>query len=129
MPEKRGRRRQRERERERRQQRRAEHEHDERDDGEERVVTTPPPRPAAGRRPVEDSLPSKRVRYAGLVLAIITIFVGILTFADAFSAGREDVDIVLRVVGGATLIVTAIGIGIIALFPAQAQAWFRRRQR
>ena len=131
MPEKRGKRRQRERDRERRQQRRAEHERHEHEREEASPATSDPPpaRSAAVRPPAEESLPSKRVRYAAFVLAIITLFVGILTFATAFSAGTQDVDIVLRAVGGATLIVTAIGIGIIALFAQRVQAWFRARQR
>jgi hypothetical protein len=86
----------------------------------------PAPQPG-GAPPTTEPLPSLRVRYAGFALALLTMFVGILTVADAFAAGRSGADFVLRLVAGIALIALALIIAALAVVPDRVRALFARR--
>ena len=87
--------------------------------------------PAAARNgdtphPISGELPSLRVRYAGFVLGLLTLFIGIVTFADAFTGGRGGVDFVMRLAAGAALILLALIIAALTLVPERIRAFLRR---
>ena len=81
-----------------------------------------------GAPPPDDdaSLPPKRIRYAGLLLAIITFMIGASTFANAFSAGMSGFGFGASVLVGVVLMALAIGIGLVALVPERVRGWLSR---
>ena len=86
--------------------------------------------PAAARdagtaAPDEPSLPAMRVRYAGLVLALLTGFIGILTAAQAFQ-GQSGPNFAMLLVAGVLLVALALFIGVLALAPERVRALFQR---
>ncbi len=117
MPEKRGRKR---RQRERR--------HGE--PGESRTMApptpSPPPNGARPRPPASEDLPKLRVRFAGFVLALLTLFIGILTAAQGIIGGGST-GAILTFVTGAALVVLAIVIGALTLVPERVRALFDRK--
>ncbi|MBI5283476.1 MAG: hypothetical protein HY874_00135 [Chloroflexi bacterium] len=99
----------------------------------ERRTSTPPgpartaAAPPATARPTatEPSLPAMRVRYAGLVLALLTGFIGILTAAQAFQ-GASGPNFLMLLVAGVLLVALALVIGVLALAPERVRALFQR---
>ncbi len=73
----------------------------------------------------EPSLPAMRVRYAGLVLALLTGFIGILTAAQAFQ-GASGPNFVMLLVAGVLLVALALFIAVLALAPERVRALFSR---
>ncbi len=85
---------------------------------------------SSGRRapaPDDDaSLPPKRIRYAGMLLAVITFMIGAFTFMNAFSAGMSGFGFAASIVVGLLLMALAIGIGLVALVPERVRGWLAR---
>ena len=117
MPEKKGRKR---RQRERR--------HGE--PSESRTIAPPPPPRSPGSsaapRPASEDLPKLRVRFAGFVLALLTLFVGILTAAQGIIGGGSAASL-LTFAAGAGLVALAIVIGALTLVPERVRALFARK--
>lgn len=78
--------------------------------------------PRAPRRPGD--IPSNTARATGLMIAVITAFLAVLMIVDA--AGKSSgADAIARMVGGALLVLLALVVGALSVFPAQ----IRRRIR
>ncbi len=90
--------------------------------------------PQASKQPLQpttydrqpSAVPPLRIRYAGFVLALLTMFIGIVTAADAFTAGRGGVNFIFRIVAGVALIVLALVIAALAVIPDRVGAFLRR---
>lgn len=80
---------------------------------------------AAPPSAADPSLPAMRVRYAGLVLALLTMFIGILTAAQAFQ-GQSGPNFVMLLVAGVLLVALALFIAVLALAPQRVRALFSR---
>jgi len=72
------------------------------------------------------SLPSLRLRYAAFVLAVVTLFLGIVTAVSAITGDAGGVDALARVGTGAALLVLALVIGALSLAPGRIRDWLRR---
>jgi hypothetical protein len=75
------------------------------------------PSPGA-EAPAGPQLPKLRVRMAGFVLGVITLFIGILNVAQAFAGGSAII-----LVTGIMLIALALALGVLSLAPG----WVRSR--
>jgi hypothetical protein len=89
------------------------------------------PRPAAASLPVRDEesarstpsdLPKLRVRVAGFVLAVVTMFFGLLNV----KAGLDDGSVPVLVTG-VLLIVLSLVLGVLALVPARVRILLTRK--
>ena len=80
-------------------------------------------RPAA---PAQDARAALRWRYAGMVLALITAMVSILTIADVFAGGYNTVNLAFRLVTGIGLGLLAIAIAAMVLIPDRLRMWLFR---
>jgi hypothetical protein len=67
-----------------------------------------------------------RWRYAGLVLAVVTAMVSILTIADVFTGDYNAVNLVFRVGTGTGLGLLAIAIVAMVLIPDRLRTWLFR---
>jgi hypothetical protein len=61
------------------------------------------------------------------MIAVITAFLSILLIAEAFSDGAGSVDGLTRIVAGALMVLIALVVGVLSLFPAQIARLARRR--
>jgi hypothetical protein len=80
--------------------------------------------PAHGEEPdraARPDLPRLRVRATGFVLGVITMFIGILNVAQAFSGGS-----VVVLVTGMVLIAMAIVLGVLSLAPGWVRSLLTR---
>lgn len=89
------------------------------------AVGTPAP-PARAQTSAEDSIPALRARYAGFIVAMLTLMIGILTLAQGVVGDYGVADAALRIGAGAVLIVIALVVGALALVPGRIAAWLRR---
>jgi hypothetical protein len=87
----------------------------------QQAVAPPTPR----RSPSDAAMPSATARATGFMIAVITAFLAVLTIADAFTSDRSQVDATLRIVAGVLLVLLAIVVGVLVLFPAQIRRRFR----
>ena len=78
--------------------------------------------PAAG----PNARAALRWRYAGLILALITVMIAVLTTTDALASGYGSVNLAFRLVTGAGLGVLAIAIAAMVLIPDRLRAWIFR---
>jgi len=83
------------------------------------VVLVPGEKPD---RAAPSDLPRLRVRATGFVLAVITMFIGILNVAQAFSDGS-----VVVLVTGIVLIAMAIVLGVLSLAPGWVRSLLIRK--
>jgi len=96
-------------------------------------AAAPPPTertPAPSARPqtpAEASIPALRARYAGFIVAVLTLMIGTLTLAQGIVGDYGVADAALRIGAGAALIVIALVVGALALVPGRIAAWLRRR--
>jgi hypothetical protein len=72
-------------------------------------------------RAARSDLPRLRVRATGFVLGVITMFIGILNVAQAFSGGS-----VVILVTGMVLIAMAIVLGVLSLAPGWVRSLLTR---
>jgi hypothetical protein len=100
----------------------------------ERTADAPPLHPATQARDAagatsgaQQALPSKSARFTGLMIAVITAFLSILLITDAVSNGATSVDGVTRIVAGALMVLIALVVGVLSVFPAQIARTVRRR--
>lgn len=70
-------------------------------------------------------VPSNTARATGFGIAVITVFLAILTIADAFTGERATVDATVRVAVGLFLVVLGVVVGALSLFPAQIRRMIR----
>ena len=82
-------------------------------------VETRPPRPKAAAGDV----PSNTARASGFAIAVVTVFLAILTFADGASAGGGEA--VVRMALGVFLVLLGAVVGVLSLFPAQVRRMIR----
>jgi hypothetical protein len=73
----------------------------------------------------QPAVPSNTARATGFAIAVITVFLAILTVADAFAADRAAVDATVRAIVGAFLVLLGIVVGVLSLFPAQVRRMVR----
>jgi hypothetical protein len=99
-----------------------------RDDDSPRVAVQSGPRrtPAPPQTPAEASIPALRARYAGFIVAMLTLMIGTLTLAQGIVGDYGVADAALRIGAGAVLIVIALVVGALALVPGRIAAWLRR---
>ena len=83
-----------------------------------------PLRNASARR-ADPLVPSNTARTTGLMIAVITAFLAILMISDAATGGCAGIDAIVRIAAGVSLVVLAIVVGALSVFPAQ----IRRRIR
>lgn len=83
--------------------------------------------PALAPAPMPAALPSRNARISGFAIAVITAFIAIVVIRDAATNG-SGLDSVVKIVTGASLIVLAIVVGALVLFPAQLRDYFARRR-
>ena len=95
------------------------------DPGEARAANTSPAADQA-TLPTSSELPKLRVRMAGFVLAVVTLFVGILTAAQGVSGGMSANSAILIATGG-LLIALAIVIGALTLVPDRVRKLLARK--
>jgi hypothetical protein len=67
-----------------------------------------------------------RWRYAGLVLALVTLMVSILTIADVFTGDYNTVNLAFRAGTGIGLGLLAIAIAAMVLIPDRLRMWLVR---
>ena len=77
-------------------------------------------------KPIGSSIPALRVRYFAFIVAVLTLFLGILTLAQGVLGDYATADAALRIGAGIILIAVALVIGVLALFPARIAARLRR---
>jgi hypothetical protein len=82
--------------------------------------------PSQPETPAEASIPALRARYAGFIVAVLTLMIGTLTLAQGVVGDYSAADAALRIGAGAVLILIAIVIGVLALVPGRVAAWLRR---
>ena len=90
----------------------------------------PDPQPRTLASPpvsAQQPLPSKSARFTGLMVAVITAFLSVLLIADAFSDRGGTVDGVTRIIAGALMVLIALVVGVLSVFPAQIARMVRRR--
>jgi hypothetical protein len=87
------------------------------------ITKRAPSRPAA---PPQTARAALRWRYAGLVLALVTAMVSILTIADVFAGGYNTVNLAFRLVTGIGLGLLAIAIAAMVLIPDRLRMWLFR---
>ena len=102
-----------------------------RDDDSPRVAVQSEPRlatasPARPPTETEASIPALRARYAGFIVAMLTLMIGILTLAQGVVGDYGVADAALRIGAGAVLNVIALVVGALALVPGRIAAWLRR---
>ena len=81
-----------------------------------------PIREEAPPRSTPSDLPKLRVRMAGFVLAVITMFLGILNVVQGLDNGSVTV-----LVTGVVLIVLSIVLGVLSLVPERVRALLARK--
>lgn len=79
-----------------------------------KVSATPQPSPG---------VPSPTARATGFLIAVITLFLAVMMIIDAPDAG--GIEAVIRAVVGVALVLVAVAVGVLVLFPEQV----RRRVR
>jgi hypothetical protein len=72
------------------------------------------------------SIPALRARYAGFLVAVLTLTIGVLTLEEGLIGDYSAADAALRIGAGIALIVVALVIGVLALVPARVAGWLRR---
>ena len=80
------------------------------------------PRDEAPRRSTPSDLPKLRVRMAGFVLGVITMFFGVLNVTSGLDAGSLPV-----LVTGVLLIALAVVLGVLSLVPERVRALLTRK--
>lgn len=85
-------------------------------------AASPPRTPQAS----DNSIPALRARYAGFIVAVLTLTIGILTLAQGLVGDYGVADASLRIGAGIALILVALVIGVLALIPGRIAAWLRR---
>ena len=85
------------------------------------AVPEPPGRAVAPA----SAVPSNTARATGLAIAVVTVFLAIMLIADAFAAGRTDIDAAARLAAGVFLVLLGIAVGALSLFPAQLRRMIR----
>jgi hypothetical protein len=81
--------------------------------------------PAVRAASAQPAVPSNTARATGFAIAVITVFLAILTVADAFAADRAAVDATVRAIVGVFLVLLGIVVGVLSLFPAQVRRMIR----
>ncbi|MDP9235839.1 MAG: hypothetical protein M3P30_00320 [Chloroflexota bacterium] len=74
----------------------------------------------------DSTIPALRARYAGFIVALLTLTIGILTIAQGLAGDYGVSDAALRMGAGIALIVVALIIGVLVLVPQRIAAWLRR---
>jgi hypothetical protein len=90
------------------------------------AASASPQRDPSASRPAFEERPKLRVRMAGFVLALLTLYFGILTAADGIDGGTSAGSF-LKIAAGAALVVLALVIGALALFPDRVRALLIRK--
>ncbi len=91
--------------------------------GEARPVAAPPPaRHEEPPRSTPSDLPKLRVRMAGFVLGVITMFFGVLNVKSGLDEGSVPV-----LVTGVLLIALAVVLGVLSLVPERVRALLTRK--
>jgi hypothetical protein len=85
-----------------------------------------PASPARPQTEADASIPALRARYAGFIVAMLTLMIGTLTLAQGVVGDYGVADAALRIGAGAVLIVIALVVGALALVPGRIAAWLRR---
>ena len=83
---------------------------------------TPPPRSATSRPAAPADLPKLRVRMAGFVLAVITMFFGVLNVKSGLDEGSIPI-----LVTGALLVALSLVLGVLSLVPERVRALLTRK--
>jgi hypothetical protein len=81
-------------------------------------------RPGPGGGPARSSL---RARYAGFALAVLTMFLGVLTAAEGVSRSLANGIVLLLV--GALLVALALALGALSLIPDRVRRLFEHDRR
>jgi hypothetical protein len=101
----------------------------------EHAGTATPSYPAVQPRTVSavtsaaQPLPSKSARFTGLMIAVITAILSILLIAEAAGSGATSVDGVTRIVAGGLMVLIALVVGVLSVFPAQIARLVRARSQ
>jgi hypothetical protein len=74
----------------------------------------------------DSSIPALRARYAGFIVAVLTMTIGILTLSQGLVGNYATSDAALRIGAGIVLILVALVIGLLTLVPGRIAAWLRR---
>lgn len=74
----------------------------------------------------ESTIPALRARYAGFIVAMLTLMIGALTAAQGITGDHAAPDELALIATGIALILLAGIIGALALIPARIAAWLRR---
>ncbi len=72
-------------------------------------------------------LPSRNARMTGFLVALVTAFLAIALIRDA-ATNAAGAEAIVRVAAGAGLVVLAVIVAALVLFPEQLQAYFARRR-
>lgn len=86
-----------------------------------------PARTATPQPPPGTALPSRNARMTGFLVALMTAFIAIVVIRDAIENG-SGVEAVIRIGTGVSLVVLAIIVAALVLFPAQLRDYFARRR-
>jgi hypothetical protein len=98
-------------------------------------VATPAPRPVAMQdrgalrppmRP-QSSLPSRNARMSGFLVAIVTAFLAVALIRDA-TVNASGTEATLRIIAGGSLVLLAIVVGALVLFPERLRSYFASRR-
>ena len=81
----------------------------------------PRTRPATRRDP---AVPSNTARATGFAIAVVTIFLSILTIKEGLDAD-SSIDVITRVVIGGLLVLVGVVVAALSLFPAQVRRMVR----
>ena len=74
----------------------------------------------------ESTIPALRARYAGFIVAMLTLMIGAVTAAQGITGDHAAPDKLALIATGIALILLAGIIGALALIPARIAAWLRR---
>ncbi len=83
-----------------------------------------PQRKALSQR-ADPLVPSNTARMTGLMIAVVTAFLAILMIRDAATGGSAGIDAIVRIAAGVSLVVLAIVVGALSVFPAQIRRLIR----
>lgn len=86
-------------------------------------VTMQPPR---SQTAAKDSIPALRARYAGFIVAVLTLMIGTFTLAQGVVGGNGTMSAALSIGAGVLLILIALVLGVLVLAPERVAAWLRR---
>jgi hypothetical protein len=91
-------------------------------------VPAPASSTSAATRATVGSLPSRNARLSGLALAVVTFILSGMIFVGAFDEDLSDVEMIGRMILGGAMLLLALFVGVLVVFPAQIRDYFARRR-